>query len=84
MLLMAAGSLQAQETEDVATDEKAQKARAEKVEAASDLRESIHENLETIQEDAQSAKDLRQEDAENQAAEQQLQDDTDDEPGLQT
>ena len=84
MLLMAAGSLHAQDTEDIAAAEKTEKARAEKVEAASDLRESIHENLETIQEDAQSAEDLRQEDRENQAAEQQLQDDADDEPGLQT
>jgi phosphate-selective porin OprO/OprP len=84
MLLMAAGSLQAQDTEDVAADEKAEKARTEKVEAASDLRESIHENLETIQEDAKSAEDLRQEEAENQTAEQQLQDAAGDKADLQT
>jgi len=84
MLLMAAGSLQAQDTKDVAADEKAEKARTEKVEAASDLRESIHENLETIQEDAQSAEDKKREEGENQTLEQQPQDVTDDKPDLQS
>ena len=84
MLLMAAGTLQAQDPTDVAADEKAEKARTEKVEAASDLRESIHENLETIQEDAKSAEDLKQEETENQTAEQQLQDGVGDKADLQT
>ena len=76
--------MQAQDTQDVAAEEKAERARAEQVEAESDLRESIHENLETIQEDAKSAEDLKQEETENQTAEQQVQDDAGDEPGLQT
>ena len=84
MLLMAAGSLRAQDTTDEAADEKAEKARTEQVEAASDLRESIHENLETIQEDAKSAEDLKQEETENLTAEQQLPDATDDKLDLQT
>lgn len=84
MLLMAADPVRAQDPTDVAADQKTEKLKAEQVEASSDLRESIHENLETIQEDAKSAEDLKQEEVENQTTEQQLQDDTEDKSDFQT
>jgi phosphate-selective porin OprO/OprP len=84
MLLMAADPVWAQDSTDVPDDQKTEKLRAEQVEASSDLRESIHENLETIQEDAKSAEDLKQGEVENQSTEQKLQDDTEDESDFQT
>ena len=84
MLFMAADPVRAQDPTDVAADQKTEKLKAEQVEASSDLRESIHENLETIQEDAKSAEDLKQEEVENQTTEQQLQDDTEDKSDFQT
>ena len=84
MLLMAADPVWAQDSTDVPDDQKTEKLRAEQVEASSDLRESIHENLETIQEDAKSAEDLKQEEVENQTTEQRLQDDAEDKSDFQT
>ena len=84
MLLMAADPVQAQDPTDVAADQKAEKLKSEQIEASSDLRESIHENLETIQEDAKSAEDLKKEETENLTAEPQLPDATDDKLDLQT
>ena len=84
MLFMAADPVRAQDPTDVAADQKTEKLKAEQVEASSDLRESIHENLETIQEDAKSAEDSKQKEVENQTTEQQLQDDTEDKSDFQT
>jgi len=83
MLLMAGAPVQAQDTTDVAADEKAEKVRTEEVEATTQLRESIHENLDTIQEDAKTAEDLKKAEAENLSFEEQSQDDSDHEPVLQ-
>lgn len=58
MLLTTSGQICAQETTAAASDEAEEKASTEEIEASSNLRESVHENLETIQEDAQSADDL--------------------------
>ena len=58
-LLMAVAPVQAQETADVSSDEKKQQAKDEEVEATSDLRDSIHENLETLSEDAESVEELK-------------------------
>jgi len=84
MLLMAVGPVRAQDPIDAATDQKAEELKSEQIEASSDLRESIHENLETIQEDAKSAEDLKQEETENPTAVPQLPDATDDKLDLQT
>jgi len=83
MLLTAVGPLWAQETADTVSDEMAEKARAEKVEASSNLRDAIHENLESIQEDAQSVETLREVETEDLPTEQQP-DEPDDKPDLQT
>lgn len=61
VLLTAAESVWAQDKSEVVTDEKVEKAKAEQVEATSNLRDSVHENLETIQEDAQAAEEKEQE-----------------------
>jgi len=83
MLLTAVGPLWAQETADTVSDEMAEKARAEKVEASSNLRDAIHENLESIQEDAQSVETLREVETEDLPTEQQP-DEPDAKPDLQT
>jgi len=83
ILLTATGPVLAQDTTDAVSEEAVEKARIEKVEAASDLREAVHENLETIQEDAQSVEDLKPAETENLPPEQQPKDDSDDEPDLQ-
>jgi len=84
MLLAAVGPVQAQDPTDVAADQKAEKLKSEQIEASSDLRESIHENLETLQEDAKSSEDLKQEETENLTTEPELPDATDDKLDLQT
>lgn len=89
MLLTAVGSVNAQDTAEVATEEAvteeaAEKAKAEEVEATSNLRDAIHENLETIQEDAQSVEELRETEAEALPAEQQQPDEPDDKTDPQT
>ncbi len=70
LLLLAGGPVQAQNTVDVAADEKAEQVRAEEVEATTNLRESIHENLDTLSEDAESAEELKQAKEEISAVEQ--------------
>ena len=50
--------VKAQDPMDVASDNVSEKAGAEEIEASSNLRDSIHENLETMQEDAKSVEDL--------------------------
>ncbi len=70
MLLWAGGPVQAQETADVVPDEEAERVRAEEIEATTNLREAIHENLDTLPEDAQSAEDLKQSKEEISAVEQ--------------
>jgi phosphate-selective porin OprO/OprP len=65
MLLLAGGSVWAQDTTDVVSDEEAEKARTEEIEATTNLRESIHENLDTLQEDAKSADDVKKAEAED-------------------
>ena len=59
MLLITVVPVQAQEMTDASSEAKKAQAKAEEVEAASDLRESIHENLETLSEDAEIAEDLK-------------------------
>jgi phosphate-selective porin OprO/OprP len=71
ILLSAAGSVWAQEESEVVTEKELEKAKAEEVEASSNLRDSVHENLETIQEDAQAAEEKGQEKAEILARDQQ-------------
>lgn len=70
-LLIAGIPVQAQETMETASDEEKQKAKAEQVEASSNLRDSIHENLETLSEDAETAEDLNEARAEDIPDEQQ-------------
>ncbi len=65
MLLLAGRSVWAQDTTDVVSDEEAEKARTEEIEATTNLRESIHENLDTLQEDAKSADDVKKAEAED-------------------
>jgi len=84
ILLTAAGSVWAQEKTEVVTDKAVDKAKAEEVEASSNLRDSVHENLETIQEDAQAAEEKGQEKAEILAREQQQKDDSDDTKDIRT
>ncbi len=89
MLLTAVGPVHAQDTteavtKEAATEEAAEEAKAEKVEASSNLREAIHENLETIQEDAQSVEELRDTKAADSPTEQQQPAEPDDKPELQT
>jgi len=64
MLLLAGGSVWAQDTTDVVSDEEAEKARGEEIEATIRLRESINENLDTLPEDAKSADDVKKAEAE--------------------
>jgi len=87
MLLSTVVPVQAQEKSDAPPDEMKEQAKAEEVEASSNLRESIHENLETLSEDAETAKDLKKATAGDLPDEQQDKDPTDtsapqaDEPG---
>ena len=60
LLLTAAVPLHAQETTDAVSEETKEKAKAEQVEASSNLRDSIHENLETLSEDAETAEGLKE------------------------
>lgn len=76
MLLAAFGPVYAQDsseavTEKTVAEEAAEKARAEEVEATSNLRDAIHENLETIQEDAQIVEELKATETQDLPAEQQ-------------
>ncbi len=76
MLLAAFGPVYAQDsteavTEETVAEEAAEKARAEEVEATSNLRDAIHENLETIQEDAQIVEELKATETQDLPAEQQ-------------
>jgi phosphate-selective porin OprO/OprP len=50
--------LQSQETSDSRPVDVDEKTKSEKIETESDLRDSVHENLETIQEDVKSATEL--------------------------
>jgi len=59
MLLVAVVPLHAQETTDAVSDDMKEQAKAEEVEATSNLRDSIHENLETLSEDAETAEELK-------------------------
>lgn len=72
VLLIITGPVQAQEKAE-ATPEVAESVSAEESEASSDLRDSIHENLETIHEDAETAESLKEEQAEDLAVEQGVQ-----------
>ena len=72
MLFLAGGPVQAQDTADLVPDEEAERVRAEEIEATTNLRESIHENLDTLAEDAQSAEDLKKAEAEYPLKEQQI------------
>ena len=83
ILLIATGPVQAQDTTDEVSEATAEKARTAEVEAASDLRDAIHETLETLQEDAQSVAELKQAETENRPSEQQPQEDSDDKTDLQ-
>jgi len=78
LLFLAGGPVQAQNTEDVASDEDAEKIRTEEIEATTNLRESIHENLDTLPKDAESAEELKQ--AEEKISADKQQDDSDLEP----
>lgn len=66
MLLITVVPVRAQETADATSDAKKEQAKAKEVKAASDLRESIHENLETLSEHAETAEDLKKEAADEQ------------------
>jgi len=61
MLLITGVPVRAQETPDAPPGDAKEKAKAEEVEATSNLRDSIHENLETLSEDAEIAEDLKKE-----------------------
>jgi len=74
LLVIVVVPVQAQETTRVPSDEKKEQAKAEEVEAASDLRESIHENLETLSEDAETAEELKKTSASDKPDEQQQED----------
>jgi phosphate-selective porin OprO/OprP len=59
MFIVWAGPLWAQDNAETALQEASSTIEAEKEQATTDLRESVHENLETIQEDAQAKEDLQ-------------------------
>ena len=59
MTVTVSGALWAQDSPETALDEAAEKIESKQTEANTDLRESVHENLETIQEDAQTSSDLK-------------------------
>ena len=61
MLLIAVLPVCAQETPGVQSEQVKEQTKAEEVEASSNLRDSIHENLETLSEDAETAEDLKKE-----------------------
>jgi phosphate-selective porin OprO/OprP len=71
MLLITDVGVRAQETTDAPSDQTKEQTKAKEVEAASDLRDSIHENLETLSEDAETADGLRKETASDIPDEQQ-------------
>ncbi len=76
MLLAAFGPVYAQDsteavTEEAVAEEAAEKAKAEEVEATSNLRDAIHENLETIQEDVQTVEELKETETRDLPTEQQ-------------
>jgi len=58
MIITASGSVWAQETAEKALEEAAAKIENESQKANSDLRDSVHENLETIQDDAKTTSEL--------------------------
>jgi phosphate-selective porin len=61
MLLIAVAPVRAQETPDVQSEQAKEQTKAEEVEASSNLRDTINENLDTLSEDAETAKDLKKE-----------------------
>ena len=79
-LIVFSTSGQARNDVDTNPDELTQKTDAEQAEASTRLRESINENLETIQEDAKSAEDLKQAESESEPPVNQVQVDAGDEP----
>ena len=58
MIITASGSVWAQETAEKALEEAAAKIKSESKKADSDLRDSVHENLETIEDDAKTTSEL--------------------------
>jgi len=60
-LLIAVIPVRAQETSDPPSDKTKERVKAEEVEASSNLRDSIHENLETFSADVESADELKKE-----------------------
>ena len=87
MLLIAVLPVCAQETPGVQSEQVKEQTKAEEVEASSNLRDSIHENLDTLSEDAETAEDLKKETVSDLPDEQKPEDITDtstspaDEPG---
>ena len=71
LLLFPAVSLLAQENTEKLTDEAAKEVKAQEIETTSNLREAVNENLETIQEDAEAAKNLAGEKTESTSEESQ-------------
>jgi phosphate-selective porin OprO/OprP len=60
IVLLAAGSaVHAQDAVDTVVAEKEKQAKAKEIEATSDLRDAVHENLETIQEDAEAVEAVK-------------------------
>ncbi len=75
VLLATVGSTWAQEATGPEAEE-AEKARAEQIEATSDLRDSVHENLESIQEDAATAVEVKEKQDQKLATDEQALDDS--------
>ena len=59
MIITVSSSLWAQDSPETALEEAAKKIESEQIEANTDLRDSVHENLESIQEDAKTSSDLK-------------------------
>lgn len=77
MIITVSGAAWAQENPETALEEASEKIESKQTEANTDLRESVHENLETIQQDAQKSSDLKMaQDALKTAKEQQATDTT--------
>jgi len=59
IIITVSGSSWAQESPETALEEAAEKIESEQIEASKNLRESVHENLESIEEDAQTSTELK-------------------------
>jgi phosphate-selective porin OprO/OprP len=59
IIISVPGTLRAQDNPQTELEEATKKIESKQKEATTDLRESVHENLDTIQEDAQSSSDLK-------------------------